>query len=274
VAKKQLKPKLSPTKGVASFYRFSDWRALWEEFYLSLDEHGGYKYKTVKAFARAKAINNEQRLFLEWWLGPSRDSSLDVKDDPLRKKYFVTGSGPQDWAERRETKGWYTTKNLKSATESITKRVNAIEKLSAAGDYTHINAVCRIEHLMSEVDKAFKGQVFVDGLPFEINQKRANTYFALQDRLLNMMKKAQEIYARSHGINFDDMQGFSHIIAASLSISASSQGNQKSGVETMLESLMKMTLAKSQKHQLALPEDMTKKIIDVQVEKENKKKVQ
>ena len=42
------------------FYKNTNWAEMWEEFYLSVDEHGGWKYKTIKQFVEAKVESVEQ----------------------------------------------------------------------------------------------------------------------------------------------------------------------------------------------------------------------
>src|SRR5579872_301568 len=53
------------------FHRNTNWAEMWEDFYLAVDEHGGWKYKTIRQFVDARAESMEQRRFMFWWLGGS-----------------------------------------------------------------------------------------------------------------------------------------------------------------------------------------------------------
>ena len=266
--------KVPQTRGVKTFYLFADWSALWDSWYLTLRENGSPRYKTIRQFAKAKSRNIEQQRFLEWYLGPplTDPATGELVDDPKADKYKFAKK-PQDWKLKRDTHGWYSESAIKTVSREITHRTQALDKLAAAGDSITLNSLARMEQLAQRLDKEFRGRFFADNLSWDQNEKRAQLYVSLHQKLLGMIGKAQDIYAKSHGINFDDMEGFAHIIAASISVRSQVEGGAKTQVQGLLEQFAQMTIAKSVKHKLPLPVDYEAKIVDVKAEP-LKKKVQ
>ena len=66
----------------------------------------------------------------------------------------------------------------------------------------------------------------------------------------------------SHGINFEDSNGFANLLAASAA-AAARNGQQKSRAEVAMAKLIEMTLEKASTHNLPLPDDLAAKIVDI-----------
>ena len=264
-------PKLKPppqTRGVQTFYRYANWSDLWDQWYLSLAENGLFKYRTILAFAKAITANREQRLFIEWFLGP-KDSDNELEKASIetgRKKYYFVGGGPQDWKTKRDDHGWANKAAIRQISKAITQKQNALEKMSEAGDQVTLTAFLGSSHLLQQLDREFQGRFFVQEHTWEQNIKRAEKYLSLREKVLNQLDKTQKLYALAHGVNYDDMEGFSHFVAATLTLSAGGAEKQ-TGMEKLLSSLTQMTLTKAAKHQIKLPGEIENKIIDVVAEK-------
>lgn len=272
---RSVKPKAPPpTRGVQTFYRYANWAELWDKWYLSINERGTYKYRSILAFAKAVVSNREQRLFLEWFLGP-KDSTNEYQQEQIeagKKKYYFVGGGPQDWFSKRENHGWYTKENIRLLSKSITQRGNALEKMAAAGDEITLQAFLGSSNLLEKLDQTFQGRFFIDELNWDQNLKRAQKYIELRDQLLSQLDRTQKLYALAHGVNYDDMEGFSHFVAATLTLSAGGAEKQ-TGMEKLLSSLTQMTLTKAAKHQIKLPGEIENKVIDVVAEQKTRKGV-
>jgi hypothetical protein len=122
-----------------------------------------------------------------------------------------------------------------------------------------------MENLAQQLDAAMGGTLFVEGLDLKANMSRAEAYVSLHERLLNMIGTAQAMYAKSHGINFDDMNGFAALVAGTAMAAAQLEGGDKKEKpeELAISALVKMTMAKASRFKnLPLPEDAEASIIE------------
>lgn len=272
-AKSKAKPaisrgrKTSIERDMRVFHRTQNWAAWWEEFYTQLDTHGGFLYKSVAQFARKKAESNKEAIrFMRWYLGPASADPDGVSPYP----WCVGGS--QDWYEKRRTGGWFSDQSLRKFGVEVRRRMHALEALREAGNGITLHSLVRAEQLAQELDRSFNGRMFLDELSFEDNELRANSYISLHERILNMKARAQDLYARSHGLNFEDLSGFTALMsAAALNGSGAEAGSKEN---TVFASIVKMALEKNAKYNLDLPPGAVEVITDVSEHVERKKKVQ
>lgn len=247
------KPKDTTLTSMKAYHYSVDWTEYWEEFYLTIEKDGRPKYKSVAKFASAKANNAKQREFLKWYLGKPGDNAQLDEEYKFAK--------PQDWLYKRETGGWYTRANLDLASKEIRQKINALDALREAGNGVVLRMLARVDHLANKLDEVFQGELFVPGKTEAENYARTRTYFALHDDLMKMTEKALLMYAKSHGIDFEHLEGFSSLIAAS----ASTQKENTQATNRLsqaMEQIVSMALIKSGKYGTPLPPSVKDKLIE------------
>lgn len=265
VNKKVLKvPKDRAQGDMQRFYRSLDLAALWTTFYVSIGPSGRPQFTSAKQYARHVATNDKQYEFLAWLFGPGGDSELD-------KLYDFAGPA-LNFEDKRKTGGWFTEENLKEHSRDIRNKINALEALRSAGNGITIHSLARMERLAKQLDEDFGGRFLVEGLSLKDNMLRARTYLMMHDKLLNLIGYAQDIYAKSHGINFQDMSGFERLIAAQSLVLASGGDRKHERVSNVLSKIVDMALEKSAKHGLPLPADVESTVV-IDAGKAKKKEV-
>lgn len=227
------------------FYRSLDLSALFETFADSMTSTGHYRYPTAYQLAISKGVNQEQKDFLIYLLGP------DPGDPDLALRF--AGIQPLDFDKKRKTGKWFTSENVRAHSEAIRREINALDALREAGNRITVNSLVRMENLARQLDADFGGRFFVDGLSHEENMRRAKTYIDLHTRLLHLIGEAQDIYAKSHGINFADMSGFERLLAAQALTLAAQHGGHESKAGQVLDKIVQMTLEKHAEHKIPLP---------------------
>lgn len=241
------------------YFRHTDWANMWEEWYLGVDSSGTPKYPTLNSFINAKAESKEQAEFLWYYLGPK-----DKESEAIAHKYTFAPE-PVDWVAKRKSGGWFTDKNIRAISVDVTRRMNALEKLQEAGDKVTLISLVRAGQLAQKIDEDFKGVLFLPGLSFGANEARARLYIELHEKVLNLQAKAQDLFAKSHGINFDDMAGLEHLYVAT-AMAAQQRAIEGGVIETkdqkVLKAFAEMTLLKHQRYQLPLPADAEEKIVE------------
>jgi len=263
VAKQQ--PKNRTLDDMQRFYRTLDLAGLWEEFYASIGSSGRPLYNTVRQFAKAKAVNEKQLEFLLWLFGPE---GADPQADLL-----YPFAKPLDFEKKRASGGWFTDEALKAHSREIAREISALDALRMAGNGITINSLVRMENLARRLDEDFGGRFFVEGLSMKQNLERASEYVSLHARLLNMIAQAQDIYAKSHGINFADMSGFERLLAAQAMTLAASSNARESRAFQAIHDITEMTLEKAAKHGFELPSEITNKIVTIEGKKPPKSNV-
>lgn len=247
---------LPTTEDIRQFHKSLDFAALWQEFYLALKPNGSLLWQTVRSFiTKYPGWSAVQRDFMYWLLGPE----TPIDDDMVR----VYGSWyePQNWDEKRRTGGWYSEEAIRDYSKSIRDKIDALDSLRAVGNGVTVNALVRVERLMQQLDKEFGGRFFIESLTPKANAERATLYVRLQKQLLDMLDQAQEIYAKSHGISFNDMSGFEKLLAAQL-MTRNVEVKQDNGRKVM-EKLIEMTLEKSVKYDTPMPEGVKETALTV-----------
>ena len=240
---KQL-PKDRSLDDMRRFHRSLDMSELWEEFYVSMDSSGRPKYNSAKHFARCKAASPKQLEFLTWLFGP--------KDDDAERDLEYIFTKPLEFDKRRDTGGWFTDEALRAHSKEITREINALDALRAAGNGITINSLSRMETLARRLDEEFRGRFFVDGVSFKENVYRAKAYLGLHDKLLHMIGYAQDIYAKSHGVNFNDMSAWQQLLTAAAVKGAVSE----SRADRVFKQLAEMAFEKAAQHRTELPPEV------------------
>lgn len=251
------------------FHASVDWIAWWEEWYLTVGDDGYARYKSVRQFARAKAKNEEQKKFLVWYLGPK---PKEGEVDELAAVYrFVE---PQEWYHKRETGGWCTEAAIQQATKEFKTKLNAIEKLNEVGDKYSVRFLYRIEMLAQRLDQAFLGKLMLPGVPWVDNVARSEAYLKLLAKLQGMHSNAVITVARTLGVNFDNMEGLTHLIEASRLAQQSQQNETQNRLANTIESLVQMHMIKAERYGTPLAEPIKNMLLEAKAEKlEEKTKV-
>jgi hypothetical protein len=238
------------------FHKSLDFSELWQEFYLGLKPSGTPKYQSIYSFVNQQPHWTPiQKDFMHWLLGPPEpvDEAMVIK--------YGSWYEPQNWDQKKADGGWYSEKALREYGKSVRDKIDALESLRAAGNGVVVNSVMRVERLMQQLDKEFAGHFFADKLSAKANAERATLYVRLHKQLLDMLDHAQDIYAKSHGINFNDMTGFERLLAAQL-ITRNADANVDNG-RKVLEKLIDMTLEKSVKYDTPMPEGVKETALTV-----------
>lgn len=244
------------------FHRMTDWAGLWEEWYLSIKADGSFKYRTLRDFIAGHSKNKAQRLFMKWYLGPDHDGENDCP--------YGLAIRPLGWLEKRRSGGWFTPDNLQKFSREINRRVNALDALREAGAIT-VHSLVRAENMAQQIDRAFGGAMFSEELDFTQNIHRADWYIKLQSKVLGLKARAQDLFAKSHGVNFDDMSGLVALMTAS-ALTAQTKDSAQSREEAALTAVVRMAMAKSAQFKLDLPPGSVE-VITGELQSVNKKKL-
>lgn len=247
------------------FYRLTDWAALWEQWYLSVDDYGRPKYKRLWDFIRDAGESQEQREFLLWYLGPKDE---DWASTPEAKKYSWCKSGPVDWVAKKNSGGWFQGQAAVALSNEMDRRMSALDRLQATEPLSR-RFLESIAQLDARLDVEFKNSFFAPGLSVTHNNERALTYVDLKRRLLALYERAHDRYAKTLGINFEDMEGLMHVMqAAALAASnkeLSGEAITDPGQKFALE-LTKATMHKFGQYKISLPDSIAKDVVDATAE--------
>ena len=254
------------------FWLQTDWAQLWSDFYLGMNPDGTRKWKMLYSFIASVAQSPDQKSFLTWYTGPQ--NSLE-KPTPEDIKYSFAGK-PQDWVKRRNEEGWFTADNLKRVTSEIRRRNTVLDAMEEVGRSVTLNSVARAEQLAQSIDQYFSGTPLVPDLPLAANVARAEAYIRLQTQVLGLQERAFSLFAKSHGVDFNDLGGLVNFYQA-VALSKSARGEiveTKTREQEALEALVQMTLVKSQRYGLPLPEVVETTVVEAaeRVETGKKKK--
>jgi hypothetical protein len=249
-----------------TYYRSINWAQWWDEF-IGIKASGRYNWRRTFSFILSKTKKEKEREFLFWYLGPP------VPEGETSPYPWVE---PQNWIEKRRTGGWFTNTNLRMYSVEIRRRMNALEALREAGNGITLHSLVRAEQLAQELDRSFKGQMFIDSLGFTENVRRTEAYIGLHQQLLALKGQAQELYAKSHGVDFNDMAGLVQLIS-SAAINGTGE-NANSREKAALNAVVEMALTKAQKYSMDLPagavEVMGEAVVTVDENDKKRRKVQ
>jgi len=239
------------------FYYSLDLAAIWTDFYETVNRGGQRFYKSSRQLAVKLSKNDAQLEFLTYILGPN-------PGEPRLKILWTFAPDPLDFDAKRENGGWFTEANLEKHSKMVRQQINALDALRQVGNGIVIHSLARMENLAKQLDREFGGRFFGEGLSLKDNAARANLYLTLHQRLLSMIAQAQDVYAKSHGINFQDMSGFERLLAAqAMAINAAGGAGEHSRTERVLSRIVEMMLEKGQRHGMELPAGVEKVIAAV-----------
>jgi hypothetical protein len=251
-----------------TYFQSIDWGAWWEEFYLSVEEQHRPRWATVRAFVHAKTKNRQQQDFLVWYLGPEEEN--------VKLAYYQNiAPKPVDWIKRRNTGGWFNDASLRAMNADISRRMNALDALRETGNRFGLHFLSRASKLAEKLDETFKGVFFIPGLSAKENRERAETYLSLHERVLQYYAHAQDLYAKAHGVNFQDMAGLVKLMEAATigaSITAGLEGKE-SPQQAAVKSAVELMLAKAGRYpqvRQLIPPEIEGTIVDAVEEQESK----
>lgn len=249
------------------YFASLDLNSLWEEWYLGMDESGKPKYRNLRQFVNAVAEGPVQKKFLMWYLGPPTQ-----KNDPTYSRYYTfVKAGPVDWMRRRDEGGWFTDANLARASIEITKRMNAYERMAAAGMKYMLFDFERAERYSRTIDKYIRGEIMVPGLSLDANVGRAKSIVALQQQIGEFKANILRTFALSQGLNFEDMSGLLQIVQATAAMAQQQldSGQVESKEQNFLKAFAAMTVRKATKYDKPLPKELEAAAIDIVAEEES-----
>jgi hypothetical protein len=216
---------------------------MWEDWYLSLNDNGRPKYPTINKFAKAHAKNDKQYAFMRYYLGPAST------EPPLAEFSFVK---PLDWEKKRADGGWSNEESIKELHRTVSARLSGLDAMRAVGNSVTLHSVTRAEQLARVIDKEFNFGRLPDNLDYKERMNRLKDYIGLHTKLAAFQEQIVLLYAKCHGINFDDMNGLAALMTAS-TITANESTKSATRVEKALTQLTEMTLIKNAKFRTPLP---------------------
>jgi hypothetical protein len=258
------------------FHRITDWEALWNDFYLSIDRAGNPKHATLAAFIQTVAKSPTQRVFLTWYLGPKPRM---VETDPQLLK-FGQITEPVDWMRKRDTGGWFCEETVTKFTAEITRKVNALEAMREAGNHFTVRSMARFESLANQLDKDMRGCMMQPGLTLKEQEARAEVYLRLHERLLSLQGTAQELYAKAHGVDFRDLSGLMTLMQAAalnqqqvddMGSGPSLVPGHRKTATAILGNVIEMAMVKADKYKYKQP-DLIDEAIEAEVTSTKKSK--
>ena len=254
-----------------SWFNSIDWAQWWKEFDLSVDDKNRPIYKNVRGFVEEKAESQEQREFLFWYLGPPDDQN------PKNQKYAHIAPASVGWMDKRSNGGWFHEKGKRALKAEVTKRITALDALRESGNRYCIHFLLRADELAQRIDEFFHGSPCIPGLSFDANLYRAQEYIKLQASLLRYYEKAQELYAKSHGIVFDDLAGLVKLMEAQAMSAAAAdiKGEHKTPLQAAVQEFVQVAMAKASRYPNVaglLPGDVVEAVATAAVEAEQEEK--
>jgi hypothetical protein len=240
------------------YFESQNWAELWEEFYLELNQNGFPKYQTLHQFAKEKARNNLQYNFLMWYLGPDTVNVMGEKDGGAWS--FV--DGPQHWLERRQNKGWVNKQSEEKYAALVASKIGALDKLEEVGSQVLFKNMQKALHMSDMIDEQFSPGIMLPNFNDRRNADRARLYLELQAKAHKLAIMNFEAYASSLGINVNQMDGLTQMLAGALIGKMTSTEEKKDGVQSVLKSIVESAMMKSHTYGLPLPDDINKKLIE------------
>jgi hypothetical protein len=257
-----------------TFFNNTDWMVWWEDFYLSIGFGAESLYRTVRQFAKRKAKSQEQFEFLLWVCGPGPQDPQNPTAQEKKLQERWPFAKPMNWYQKRETGGWFSPEAILESGKTVKAKLHALESLKEAGDLSTLPFLFRLEALAQQLDKEFQGRLFLPRLSTAENESRARLYLSLLERIMQMKATADNMYARSLGVNLDDMDGLTRLLTISLGARAiEEQSPENKRLGTALTAINSMMLQKAAKHGTPLPAG-TGEVLDITLAPKKRKDVQ
>jgi hypothetical protein len=263
MAKKPIKKTKAKREGTkeTEYVNSLDLLSWWEDFSLSTTVSGAMKYKTVFAFISKKTSTPWQKNLLWWMLGPSDDNI-----QPLQKEHNIF---PQlDWERRRTNGHWNAPKNLDALKRVVGTQQHALGKIAQLGDI-NLEIINRIQSTQRMIDSEFAAGIMLPQNNADQNAVRAQLYLNLQAQLTAQMQQAQAMFARSQGVELQQLNQFLQILGSGLANgnrmnsfglvpSDTTDEPTKGGMRSVSTQLIDMVSRKAVDYELPLPtEEMT-----------------
>lgn len=266
----------SLSSDVGKFKNRENWLEHWNEFNTALDPNGNYKHKKLRTFAKQITANPVFEDFICWFIG---ERIADEDETEEQKGWRERFGQPQDWHSKRENGGWFTNDNLNKITRTIAARFNALDAMREVGNTLVGQSLARSEKLMTQLDKEMNGRFFIDNLTTKQNEERTQFYIRTHEQLAALQLQALKRYALCHGINFDDVEALTTLLAGAMRVEAGGGSilgvsNQSTVTDQISAKLSKVAMSKIAAYGLPMPENMANDIVDITAEPTpaNKKK--
>lgn len=184
----------------------------WEEFNTQLNEGGGYKYKNVFQFARAKGKNEKERDLIYEMIGPEPERKRNLK---------VPWLG--DW-KRRRVATYYTPclpYNVKKLAKACREKLDNVEAIRSTAPYL-VQELAQYSKLAEKINELF-------GEDEKPTMEKVDRFLDLQIKVTNMKITLVTKYWNAHGFNEEDPEA---IIRLNQQINI---GQMNGGVDTMTQ---------------------------------------
>lgn len=229
-----------------------DLLSLWERFATERNGNGTVKWKTVWQLITKETNVDWQRKTLWWVLGPpAKDAQRGNISESL-------SALPQmDWETKRREEKWL----VKTDTvEELNKAESAFGRLAilSSGSAKFIE---RLNRIVDQIDAEFTDGLFLPNLSQKENAERVKLCLHLNQRLLDMMQQAQQMYGALQGIDIRQLPAMLAIAAQNNTIGESmgmirdavNQKSEKSVGDKFRDMLAESLMEKSNVYGIPIP---------------------
>ena len=228
-----------------AFYAQTDWEDWYHEFATEKLRNGALKYTSAFEFAKSKGPNRATRDLILHTIGPVV---------PGKTPMYATKQYPQfDWEKMRRSGFWLGPEKLKAELAHITKESDTLAELRASGQAHLLPMIARVVGMMDKVEAEFSGLLFLPGASVAQNEARAGLYMRLVDHITKLTIQLQEAYARSLGINLNDLSG-TVMVRDSIAARSSMEQDKTNKSQKFLSNILAMTLEKAESLKMPLPD--------------------
>lgn len=241
-----------------SFFESLDWVELWERWNLDLNDNGFLKYRSIREFSQEIGLNELQKKFLAWYLGPVGEDTKTAKDNAA--KWAFVGA-PQDWLTLRKTQGWNNDQNRERYAKLVAQKQGALEKMEEVGSQVILRRIYKVMHMAEAVEENFSAGILLPNFSASRNDERARLFCYLQRQFADLITTYHESWMASLGVNVHQMDALTQMLAAA-NVAKISGSSKDSGVGDVIRALTEAALIKAHQFSIPLPDDMKAKLIE------------
>jgi hypothetical protein len=247
-----------------------DLQSMWEDFCNTFNDNGTQTYKTIWAYISKFTKDAKHRDILYWMLGPA----VDIKPGEVGKYKL----DQYDWETKRKNGYWYEDSNIKELQAQIHHKASAYDSIREAGK-VNVGTITMLHKLLQQLEDEFGGRLFLPKLSMKENAFRATLYMQLLERITNISRDAQLMYAKTQGLDLNQLDAFFQMFGNQMGKTANMLMGQKAELEDVGDNHLKktfgqaisMVMSKAQEFDMPLPDDLAAAIKETQEPKKKAK---
>ena len=263
------KQKKSGVDKLAAYVDSLDFNAMWESFANSFNENGTPRYRTVWSFITKQTKDAKERDILYWMLGPRVEIEKGQKPKYSLEQY--------DWEDKRQKGFWFSSKNIENLKTDIHNKASAYESVRQAGR-VNVDTIAMLNNLLRQLETEFGGRILLPNLTTKENMLRANLYMNLLERITKLSTDAQLMYAKSQGLDLENLDAFFQLFGAQMGKTAATLMGQKAELadktnplQAQFSKVVEMVTTKATEFSLPLPDNLAQAIKETSESKSSKK---